>query len=162
MREEESMTSEAEMRLQKRGLGVPTPAKSLANYVPAMKAGSLVFIAGQLPMKDGKIAFEGTLGKNVDIETGKKAAELCALNILGQLKAKVGTLDNVRCVRLGGFVQSTPDFKEHSSVINGASDLLVYALGENGVHARAAVGCISLPLGAPVEVEAVFETIGSD
>lgn len=89
------MTSEVEDRLQKRGLNVPAPAKSLANYVPATKAGSLVFIAGQLPMKDGKVAFEGTLGKDMDVETAKKAAELCLLNVLGQLKAKVGSLDNV-------------------------------------------------------------------
>lgn len=153
------MTSEVEERLQKRGLNVPAPAKSLANYVPATRAGSLVFIAGQLPMKDGKVAFEGALGKDMDVETAKKAAELCLLNVLGQLKAKVGSLDNVRCMRLGGFVQSTADFREHSTVVNGASDLLVYALGENGLHARAAVGCSSLPLGAPVEIEAIFETI---
>lgn len=154
------MTSEVEARLQQRGLSLPTPAQSLANYVPVTRDGNLILVAGQLPMRDGKLAFEGALGAGIDIETAKKAAELCLLNILGQVKAAVGSLDKVRCLRLGGFVRATADFKDHANVVNGASDLLVYALGENGRHARAAVGCSSLPLGAPVEIEATFVAIG--
>jgi enamine deaminase RidA (YjgF/YER057c/UK114 family) len=93
------------------------------------------------------------------VEDGKKGAERCLLNVLGKLKATVGDLDKVRCPRLGGFVECISDFKGHASVLNGASDLLVRAMGENGRHARAAAGCISLPLGAAVEVEATFELI---
>lgn len=149
--------SEVERKLQERGLNVPAAAKSLADYVPVSRSGNLVFVSGQLPMQDGKLAFEGIVGKDLDTETAKKAAVLCALNIIGQLKAAVPSLDRVRCIRLGGFVQSTAGFKDHAAVVNGASELIVHAFGEKGRHARAAVGCSSLPLGVPVEVEAIFE-----
>lgn len=149
--------TEVERKLQERGLNVPTAAKSLADYVPVNRCGNLVFVSGQLPVQDGKLAYEGLVGKDLDVETGKKAAVLCALNILGQLRASVPSLDRVRCIRLGGFVQSAADFKDHAAVVNGASELIVHAFGEKGRHARAAVGCSSLPLGAAVEVEAIFE-----
>ncbi len=149
-----------ERKLQERGLSVPVAAKSLADYVPVNRAGNLIFVSGQLPVRDGKLAYEGLVGKDIDIETAKQAAVLCALNILGQLKAAVPSLDRVRCIRLGGFVQSPAGFKDQAAVINGASELIVFALGEKGRHARAAVGCSALPLGAAVEVEAIFEVEG--
>jgi enamine deaminase RidA (YjgF/YER057c/UK114 family) len=149
--------SDVERKLQERGLNVPAAAKSLADYVPVNRAGNLVFVSGQLPVQDGKLAFEGIVGKDLDAETAKKAAVLCALNIIGQLKAAVPSLDSVRCIRLGGFVQSAAGFKDHAAVVNGASELIVHAFGEKGRHARAAVGCSALPLGAAVEVEAIFE-----
>lgn len=153
--------TDVERKLQERGLSVPVAANSLADYVPVNRAGNLVFISGQLPVRDGKLVYEGLVGKDLDVETAKQAAVLCALNILGQLKAAVPSLDGVRCVRLGGFVQSPAGFKDQAAVINGASELIVFAFGEKGRHARTAVGCSSLPLGAAVEVEAIFE-VGSD
>ena len=149
--------SDVERKLAERGLSVPAAAKSLADYVPVNRAGNLVFVSGQLPVQDGKLAFVGIVGEDLDADTAKKAAVLCALNIIGQLKAAVPSLDGVRCIRLGGFVQSAAGFKDHAAVVNGASELIVHAFGEKGRHARAAVGCSSLPLGAPVEVEAIFE-----
>lgn len=149
--------TDVERKLQERGLSVPVAAKSLADYVPVNRAGNLIFVSGQLPVRDGKLAYEGLVGKDIDIETAKQAAVLCALNILGQLKAAVPSLDRVRCIRLGGFVQSPAGFKDQAAVINGASELIVFAFGEKGRHARAAVGCSALPLGAAVEVEAIFE-----
>jgi enamine deaminase RidA (YjgF/YER057c/UK114 family) len=148
-----------EMKLRNRGFEIPAPAASLASYVPTLQVGNLVYISGQLPVKDGKLAVQGVVGSDLGVEDAKKGAELCLLNILGQLKAHLGSLEDVRCVRLGGFVQSGSGFKEHASVVNGASDLLVYALGDRGKHVRAAVGCSSLPLGAAVEVEAIFQII---
>ncbi|CAM5514586.1 Putative endoribonuclease L-PSP OS=Afipia felis OX=1035 GN=NCTC12722_00086 PE=4 SV=1 [Afipia felis] len=149
--------TDVERKLGERGLSVPAAAKSLADYVPVNRVGDLVFVSGQLPVQDGKLAYEGVVGQDLDVETGKKAAVLCALNIIGQLKAAVSSLDRVRCIRLGGFVQSAAGFKDHAAVVNGASEMIVHAFGEKGRHARAAVGCSSLPLGAAVEIEAVFE-----
>lgn len=149
--------TDVERKLGERGLSVPVAAKSLADYVPVSRVGNLVFVSGQLPVRDGKLAYEGIVGKDLDVETAKQAAVLCALNILGQLKAAVPSLDRVRCVRLGGFVQSQAGFKDHAAVVNGASELIVFLFGEKGRHARAAVGCSALPLGAAVEVEAIFE-----
>jgi enamine deaminase RidA (YjgF/YER057c/UK114 family) len=149
--------TDVERKLQERGLSVPVAAKSLADYVPVNRAGNLIFVSGQLPVRDGKLAFEGIVGKDLDVETAKQAAVLCALNMLGQLKAAVPSLDRVRCVRLGGFVQSQAGFNDPAAVVNGASVLIVFAFGEKGRHARAAVGCSALPLGAAVEVEAIFE-----
>lgn len=148
-----------EAKLRDRGFEIPAPAASLASYVPTLQVGNLVYISGQLPVKDGKLAVQGVVGSDLSIEDAKKGAELCLLNILGQLKAHLGSLEDVRCVRLGGFVQSEAGFKEHASVVNGASDLLIHALGDRGKHVRAAVGCSSLPLGAAVEVEAIFHVI---
>lgn len=146
-------------RLRERGFEIPASAASLASYVPTLQVGNLVYISGQLPVKDGRLAVAGVVGSDLGVDDAKKGAELCLLNILGQLKAHLGSLDGVRCVRLGGFVQSGNGFKEHTSVVNGASDLLIHALGDRGKHVRAAVGCSSLPLGAAVEVEAIFEIV---
>lgn len=137
---------------------LPTPPSAVANYVPYVIEGNRVIISGQLPLKNGQVAFKGKIGQEVSLEEGQTAARLCAINILTQLKdACAGDLGRVqKCLRLGGFVSCNSDFIDHSKVINGASDLMVEVFGEKGRHARAAIGVISLPLGAAVEVEATF------
>jgi enamine deaminase RidA (YjgF/YER057c/UK114 family) len=148
-----------ETRLAALGITLPGAVAPAANYVPARRSGTRVYIAGQVPTADGKDQFVGKLGVDVSIEDGQKAARLCAVNILAQLRAVLGgSLDPVvACVRLGGFVNAAPDFRDHPLVINGASDLMVEVFGEAGRHARASVGCASLPRNVPVEVEAIFE-----
>jgi enamine deaminase RidA (YjgF/YER057c/UK114 family) len=148
-----------EARLAQLGVTLPKAAAPAANYVPARRSGNLVYIAGQVPTADGKDQFVGKLGREVSIEDGQKAARLCAINILAELRSAMGgSLDGVvGCVRLGGFVNATPEFGDHPKVINGASDLMVAVFGEAGRHARAAVGCCSLPRNVAVEVDAIFE-----
>ena len=147
-----------EKRLSDLGVTLPAAAAPAANYVPFMRTGNLVFTAGQLPLKDGKLQATGLLGRDVDTAAGKEAAKLCAINVLAQAKAAIGDLEKInRVVKITVFVASTPDFTEQHLVANGASDFLVAALGEPGKHARAAVGTASLPLNAAVEVEAVIE-----
>ncbi len=141
------------------GVSLPAAAAPAANYVPYMASGNLIFTAGQLPLKDGKLAVSGLLGRDVDVAAGKEAAKLCAINILAQAKAALGDLEKIhRLVKITVFVASSPDFTEQHLVANGASDFLVAALGERGKHARAAVGTASLPLNAAVEIEAIIET----
>jgi len=153
------MASRIEDALAKLGHALPEAPAPRANYVPAVRTGSLVFIAGQLPLKDGQLPYLGRLGESVSIEDAQQAARLCGLNILAVLRnACDGDLDRVRrCVRLGGFVASTVDFLEQPQVVNGASDLIVAAMGDAGKHARTAVGVAQLPRGVPVEVDAIFE-----
>jgi enamine deaminase RidA (YjgF/YER057c/UK114 family) len=147
-----------EKRLSELGVTLPAAAAPAANYVPFMRTGNLVFTAGQLPLKDGKLQVTGLLGRDVDTAAGKEAAKLCAINVLAQAKAAIGDLDKIRrLVKITVFVASAPDFTEQHLVANGASDFLVEVLGEPGKHARAAVGTASLPLNAAVEVEAVIE-----
>lgn len=151
--------SAIERRLADLGLGLPPAAAPAANYVPFTVAGKMIFISGQLPFQGGGVAVRGRLGDDVTLEQGQAAARLCALNVLAQAKvAADGDLERLaRCIKLGGFVACTADFIDHPKVINGASDLVVEAMGDGGRHARFAVGCPSLPLGAAVEVEAIFE-----
>lgn len=146
-------------KLKELNITLPDVPKAVANYVGYKVVGNLVMISGQLPFKDGAILHPGHLGDYVSLEQGVEAARQCAVNVLAQLKAAVdGDWSRVRqCVRLGGFVASTPDFTKHPLVVNGASDLIAEILGESGRHARAAVGVAALPLGASVEVEALFE-----
>jgi enamine deaminase RidA (YjgF/YER057c/UK114 family) len=153
------VSSAIEQRLADLGLSLPEAAAPVANYVPYVIAGGLLFVSGQLPMRDGRVAVTGKLGDTVDIARGQEAARLCALNLLAQAKAACGgDLGRLRrCVKLGGFVASTPAFTDHPRVINGASDLMVAAMGDAGRHARFAVGSGSLPLDAAVEVEGTFE-----
>ena len=126
--------------------------------MPYCRTGNLLFTAGQLPLKDGKLQASGLLGRDVDTASGKDAAKYCAINILAQAKAALGDLEKIRrLVKITVFVASTPDFVEQHLVANGASDFLVAALGERGKHARSAVGTASLPLNAAVEIEAIFE-----
>lgn len=146
-------------RLRDLGIDLPHPTKPSASYVPVARTGSLLFISGQVPTMDGKDRYVGKIGREFGVEEGQKAARLCGLNILAQLRSALdGDLSRVvSCVRLGGFVNAVPEFGDHPKVINGASDLMIEIFGEAGRHARAAVGCSSLPRGVAVEVEAVFE-----
>lgn len=147
-----------EARLAGLGIVLPQAAAPAANYVPFMRSGDLLFTAGQLPLKEGKLAASGLLGRDLDTAAGREAAKLCATNVLAQAKAALGDLELVRrLVKITVFVASTPEFTEQHLVANGASDLFVAALGDLGRHARSAVGSASLPLNAPVEVEAIFE-----
>ena len=152
------MTS-IDARLKELGIELPQPAKPVANYVPWVRTGSLVFTAGQVPLKDGKIEYQGKIGREFTVEEGAAAARQCAINILAQVKdACGGNLEKVkRCVKVVGFVNGVPEFADHPKVINGASDLLVSVLGDRGKHARSAVGSGSLPVNVAVEIEAIFE-----
>jgi enamine deaminase RidA (YjgF/YER057c/UK114 family) len=145
-------------RLEALGLKIPPTPKPLGSYVPAVRTGNLVFVAGQLPMRDGKVLFTGKLGRDLDIEQGQEAARLCFLNALGALAYVNVAPDQVaRAVRLGGFVQCVDGFSDQPKVVNGASDLCRSIFGDAGLHARAAVGVNALPLDAAVEIEALFE-----
>ncbi len=147
-----------EERLAELGITLPTPIAPVANYVPLARTGNLLIVSGQLPMVNNQLFAIGRLGEEVDVETGKKAAYYCMINIIAQVKAELGDLSKVKkLVRLGGFVSGTPNFTQQATIINGASDLAVEVFGDAGHHARAAVGVASLPLGACVEVEAMFE-----
>lgn len=153
------MSGRIEARLKELGIELPAPATPVANYVPYTTSGKLVFVSGQISAWNGELRHVGKLGAGISLEEGSAAARLCALNILAHVRsACAGDLDRVRrCLRLGGFVNCTPDFTEMPRVVNGASDLMVELFGDNGRHARAAVGVSSLPGGVAVEVEAMFE-----
>ena len=146
-------------RLKDLGIQLPQPAVAVANYVPFVISGSLVFVSGQLPLENGALAVKGKLGDPLTIEDGIRAARLCALNLLAQARAAAdGDLDRVRrVVRLTAFVAGAPGFTDQPKVANGASDLMVQVLGEAGRHARVAVGAPSLPLDAAVEIDGIFE-----
>lgn len=152
------MSETIEKRLSDLGVTLPVAAAPAANYVPYCRSGDLLFTAGQLPLKEGKLQASGLLGRDVDTASGKEAAKYCAINILAQAKAALGSLEKIRrLVKITVFVASVPDFVEQHLVANGASDFLVAVLGDRGKHARSAVGSASLPLNAAVEIEAVFE-----
>lgn len=154
------MTGAIDTRLKDLGIELPAAAPPAANYVPFVVSRGHVFVSGQVPLgSDGKLHFQGKVGKKFSVEEGQEAAALCALNILAQVKAACdGDLDRVvRCVKLGGFVNCTKKFDQHPAVINGASDMMVAVLGEKGRHARFAVGASNLPFNVAVEIDAVFE-----
>jgi enamine deaminase RidA (YjgF/YER057c/UK114 family) len=148
-------------RLKELGIELPQPSAPGANYVPYVRTGSLLFLTGQLSQWNGERRFIGKLGREFGIEEGQQAARLCALNLLAHLRAALdGDLDRVaQCVRIAGFVNSTPEFVAQSQVINGASDLFVQVFGDAGRHARMAVGVSALPYDVAVEVEGVFEVL---
>ena len=148
-----------EAKLVDLGIVLPTPAAPIANYVGFVRTGSLLVVSGQICLgADGKLIAKGKLGETVSIEDGQKAARACAINLLAQVKLALGDLDKlVRVIRLGGFINSDPAFLDGPKVMNGASDLMVEALGDKGRHARTTVGVASLPLDAAVEVEGLFE-----
>ncbi|MDI6026132.1 RidA family protein [Corticibacterium sp. UT-5YL-CI-8] len=153
------MSDTIEKRLAGLGVTLPVAAAPAANYVPFMQSGSLLFTAGQLPLKDGKLVATGLLGQDIDVAAGQEAAKYCAINILAQAKAALGDLEKIgRLVKITVFVGSAPGFTEQHLVANGASDFLVAVLGDAGKHARAAVGVAALPLNAAVEIDAIFET----
>jgi len=149
--------SNAAARLQKLGIILPPPVAAVANYVPYVLQGDMLVISGQITIEGGEKKFIGQLGKNISLEDGQKAARLCAVNVIAQINAALNNdLERVaRIVRLGVFVNCTPDFTDQSLVANGASDLMVEIFGDTGRHARAAVGTSSLPGGVAVEVEAL-------
>src|SRR5579872_7573405 len=153
------MTGTVDKKLASLGIGLPAPASPVANYVPFVRSGNTLIVSGQLCFgADGKLVAKGQLGGGVSIEDGQKAARACAVNLLAQVKAAIGDLDNVaRVVRLGGFINSAPGFLEGPKVMNGASDLMVEAFGDKGRHSRTTVGVSALPQNAAVEVEGLFE-----
>ena len=152
------MAGTVEKKLAELGIVLPTPATPVANYIPFVRVGALLFVSGQICLDaSGKLVAKGKLGDGVSVEDGQKAARACAINVLAQVKAALGDLDRiVQCLRLNGFVSSAPGFVDHPKVINGASELIVKVLGQKGRHTRIAVGCSSLPLGAAVEIDAIF------
>jgi enamine deaminase RidA (YjgF/YER057c/UK114 family) len=148
----------AEERLEELGITLPDAPKPAGVYVPAVRGGNLVFVAGQLPMERGELQFTGKLGEDIGVEKGYEAARLCALNVLSVLRSECGSLNEInRVVRACGYVRSADGFTDQSSVINGASELLNDVFGERGRHARLALGANELPLGAPVELEVIAE-----
>jgi enamine deaminase RidA (YjgF/YER057c/UK114 family) len=153
------MNTAIQERLTALNISLPAAAAPAANYVPYVISGNMLHLSGQLPMEGGKIAVTGIVGKDVGLDDARRAAELCAINILAQASAALsGDLGRIRrLVKINGFVASAPDFTSQHLVINGASDLLVDVLGEAGKHARAAVGMASLPLNASVEIDAILE-----
>lgn len=153
------MAGVAEKKLSDLGIKLPTPAAPIANYVGFVRTGNLLVVSGQLCLDEsGKLVAKGKLGGDVFVEDGNKAARICAVNLLAQIKVAVGDLDKVsRVVRLGGFINSVPSFLDGPKVMNGASDLMVAVFGDKGRHARTTVGVSVLPLDAAVEVEGLFE-----
>ncbi len=152
------MSETIDNRLEAMGIRLPVAAAPAANYVPYVISGNLLYLSGQLPMEDGKIAVTGRVGSDVDLAAAQRAAELCAINILAQAKAALGDLGRIaRVIKLNGFVASAPGFTEQHLVINGASNLIANVLGDAGKHARAAVGMAALPLNAAVEIDAILE-----
>jgi enamine deaminase RidA (YjgF/YER057c/UK114 family) len=150
--------SGVEGRLASLGHELPVVAAPLAAYVPALRTGNLIFTSGQLPTRNGELAFTGIVGRDVSVEDARAAAEICALNAIAAVKSVIGNLDNVRrVVKVVGFVASAPDFTQQPAVINGASELLLAVFGDVGKHARSAVGVAALPINAPVEVELIVE-----
>ncbi len=148
----------AEKKLKDLGIALPATPKPLANYVPAVKTGNLLFVSGHGPYNDGKSVTSGKLGKELTVDQGYQTARNVALNCLASVKATLGDLDKVkRVVKLLGMVNCTEDFKDQPKVINGCSDLLVEIFGEHGKHARSAVGVQALPNGIPVEIEMILE-----
>lgn len=153
------MAGTIEARLAELGIALPPAAAPVANYVPFVVTGNLVFVSGQIPLADGKVRFIGRVGDTLSPDDGYAAARLCGLNLIAQVRAAAdGDLDRVkRVVKLGGFVACGAGFTQIPQVVNGASDLMVEVFGEAGRHARFAVAAPSLPLGAAVEIDGIFE-----
>lgn len=159
------MSSHVENKLKEIGLSLPTPPKAVASYEPFCMTGKLIFVSGQLPIINGEARFQGKIGKPLTIEEGVTAAKLCTLNMLAHLKTACQTiypkrgLDAIaKVIKIEGFVNSMPGFKDQPKVINGASDLLVSIFGKKiGPHSRIAIGVTSLPLDLPVEIAGIFE-----
>ncbi|MCT6871338.1 MAG: RidA family protein [Bartonella sp.] len=152
------MSETIDSRLQKLGIEIPEAVQPVANYVTAVRSGNQLFISGQLPLSGGKPVAVGKVGRTVSPTQAKKSAEACAINILAQAKAALGSLDKIkRVVKVTAFVAADPNFTDIPQIANGASDLFVNVLGEIGKHARSAVGVAALPMDVPVEVEAILE-----
>ncbi len=146
-----------EEKIKSIGINIPIPPTPAGSYIPLVRTGNLLYVSGQIPLQDGKVAFTGKVS-DVNIETAQKSARICAINILAQLKKELGDLEKIsRFVRLSGFVNSVPEFTQHPKVINAASDLLYEIFGDSGKHTRIAVGVPSLPLDAMTEIDAIVE-----
>ena len=152
------MAQTIDERLADLGISLPTPLAPAASYIGVVRTGNLLFVSGQICMREGRLVAAGKLGAGVSIEAGQEAARACAVNVLAQVKGAIGDLEQVvRVVRLGGFVNSAPDFPDGPKVMNGASDLVLAVFGERGRHTRSTVGVAALPQNAAVEVEGLFE-----
>ncbi len=147
-----------EEKLKSLNIVLPIPPKPAGAYIPVVKSENTVYVSGQIPIEDGTVAFKGKVPSVQSLEQAQKAAKLCAINALAQLKSELGSLDKIsRILRVSGFVNSEPDFTEQPKVINAASDLLFEIFGEKGQHSRIAVGVTSLPLGATVEIDMIVQ-----
>jgi enamine deaminase RidA (YjgF/YER057c/UK114 family) len=153
------MAGTIDAKLKDLGIELPEPAAPVANYVPFVQVGKHLFLSGQVPLEGGQLKYQGKVGAEISEEDGKQAARVCAINLIAQMKAATGgDLDKVkRVVRLGGFVNSTPEFGNQPEVINGASDLMVEVFGDRGKHCRTAVSAGGLPRNVAVEVDAIVE-----
>jgi enamine deaminase RidA (YjgF/YER057c/UK114 family) len=152
------MPGRIESRLAELAIELPAPAAPVANFVPCVQSGALLFVSGQITSWNGQVRHVGQVGREISVEEGRAAARVCALNVLAHAKRFLGDLDRIRRVcQLQGFVNSVPAFSQQPAVMNGASDLFVDVFGEAGRHARFAVGVASLPAGAAVEVAAILE-----
>ncbi len=151
------MKGKVEARLASLGIALPEAPSPVANYVPSLLAGNLLFISGQISKAADGTVIKGRLGAELTVAQGREAARASALALLAQAKAAIGDLDRItQVMKLTGFVAATPEFADHPQVINGASDLMVEVLDDNGRHTRAAVGVASLPLGCAVEIDAIL------
>lgn len=151
-------TQSPEQRLARQGLTLPDPPAAVAAFAPYVRSGSTVYVSGQIAVREGQLVTKGRLGADFDIADGQAAARICALNVLAQLNAAAGSLSGIaRLVKIVVFVVSTRDFTSQPQVADGASRLFLDVLGEAGAHARSAIGVAALPLGTPVEVEAIAE-----
>ena len=147
-----------EEKLKENSISLHNPPKPAGSYVPVVTTGNLVYVSGQIPVKDGKIIFSGKVPDEQSIESAQEAAKLCIINCLSQLNSHFGSLENItKIVKISGFVNSTPDFSEHPKIINPASDLLFSIFGDSGKHSRIAVGVTSLPLNSTVEIDMIAE-----
>ena len=147
-----------EEKLKELGIEIPTPPSPAGSYIPVVTTGNLAFISGQIPMKEGKVVFEGKVPENQSVDSARDAAKICIINGLAQLKVNLGSLDKItKFVRISGFVNSNPNFAEQPKIINAASDLLVEIFGDMAKHSRIAVGVASLPLNSTVEIDMVVE-----
>lgn len=145
-------------KLKELGIELPPAPKPLGSYIPIIRIGNLVFLSGILPLRGGKLIRQGRVGEGITVEEAREDAGVCVINALSILKAELGDLNKVkRCIRLGGYVASTPDFVEQPKVLNAASDFLFKVFGEQGRHVRLAVGVSVLPMNSPVEIEFIFE-----
>ena len=145
-------------KLKELSIVIPTPPSPAGSYIPVVTTGNLAFVSGQIPMKEGKVVFEGKVPDEQSLESAREAAKICIINSLAQLKVNLGSLDKItKFVRISGFVNSNPNFIDQPRVINAASDLLVEIFGDIAKHSRIAVGVTSLPLNSTVEMDMVVE-----
>jgi len=147
-----------EDKLKELGIEIPTPPSPAGSYIPVVTTENLAFVSGQIPIKEGKVVFEGKVPEKQSVDSAREAAKICIINGLAQLKANLGSLDKItKFVRISGFVNSESDFTEQPKVINAASDLLVEVFGDMAKHSRIAVGVASLPLNSTVEIDMIVE-----